>query len=722
MRGLRYICALGLISLQAYPYEFIVENIRGEAKLEPDGRILKINDELSISNVITTSRKSFVKIADNKGGVISLGPDSSIHLALSENAEISTINLLKGQIRATFNKDESGQYKSMIKTPTAALGVRGTDFHFIYNPDNHISTILTYGGKVEFVATDDQGMSLEEFEARETVKIPQGHISGVFTSDTKATEPIKISPIQFEILKNNHELKEGTGQKVTRAKESKSMGPRELSTTEDLAKKDSNLMPVPKKFIDDEYFEDKVKANPTIKSGGYLDLKTGIYVRPSDNSDYDAVNDVYYPPIEFGGIDEDSGEYVAPPGLILHPLKGFMFTTDIMQKGFHAITSTVNENLVTPIANTVGNVGNKGLDVIKKSATTIRDNTGVVGEVVGKGVALMGSGVGATLDIAENTSSTVLNTVANSLNSVVHDVFLTRISDIKEKTPIVKYFKIKFVQTFDQNHLNTDKYNMYDRYIERHNAVASRTNLDLKFQKSFYTNFFVRPHLEFKKVHMFGDDVNLNVFNQQTLYTGSDFGYSTVVKEMKYQTFFSVEKGKNRKSTQDEDNFLTHEDSWRFGFNKLLIGQKKFSTTLGYHFEKYYGPFDGKGRRHQLDISEILSASDTQFIRLLFNWNKVLQERYGDTHNWSTKLNFFTTTLKWNMNFEYWIGLRMLYDTGTIQKRGKENNYFAGTMLTKNFENDFSVQFGYELLKQTSPIDIYKYLSQQFTVGLGYIF
>ncbi|HAZ12195.1 MAG: hypothetical protein A2X86_03070 [Bdellovibrionales bacterium GWA2_49_15] len=717
MQTFKYLCLLGLFSFQVDSSEFTVENLRGEAKLEPDGRILKIKDELSINQVITTSKKSFVKIADRNGGVISLGPESSIQLAKSDSAEISSINLLKGQIRATFKKDESEKYKSVIKTPNAALGVRGTDFHFIYNPDNHISTILAYEGKVDFVEhATDREMTLEEFENSEKVHIPQGHISGVFTEDAKATDPIKISPIQFEILKSNSELKEGTGQKVTRAKESKSMGASELGA------KDSNLIPVPKKFIDDEYFEDKVRANPTIKSGGYLDLKTGIYVRPPDNSDFDAANNVYYPPIEFGGIDEESGEYVAPPGLILHPLKGFMFTTDIMQKGFHAITSTVNDKLVTPIANTVTNVGSKGLDVLKKSATTIRDNTGIVGDTVGKGVGLVGDGVGATLALAENTSSTVLNTVANSLNSVVHDIFLTRISDLKEKTPVIKLLKIKFVQTFEQSHLNADKYNMFDRTIERHGAVASKTNLDLKFQKSFYTNFFVRPHLEFRKTYLFGDNVNLNVFNQQTLYTGSDFGYSTVVKEMKYQTFFSVEKGKNRKSTQVKDNYLTHEDSWRFGFNKLLLGQKKFSTTLGYHFEKYDGPFDGKGKRHQLDISEILSASDTQFIRLLFNWNKILQERYGDTHNWATKLNFFTTTLKWNMNFEYWVGLRMLYDTGTNEKREKENNYFMGTMLTKNFGNNFSVQFGYELLKQTSPIEAYKYVSQQFTAGLSYIF
>jgi hypothetical protein len=79
-------------------------------------------------------------------------------------------------------------------------------------------------------------------------------------------------------------------------------------------------------------------------------------------------------------------------------------------------------------------------------------------------------------------------------------------------------------------------------------------------------------------------------------------------------------------------------------------------------------------------------------------------------------------TLKWNMNFDFWGGLRFLHDTGTIAKRKEEENYFFGTTLTKTFENNFSVQFNYELLKQHSPDPKFKYVSQSFSSGLNYIF
>ena len=123
-----------------------------------------------------------------------------------------------------------------------------------------------------------------------------------------------------------------------------------------------------------------------------------------------------------------------------------------------------------------------------------------------------------------------------------------------------------------------------------------------------------------------------------------------------------------------------------------------------------------------MKISEILSINDDRFVRLSVDWNKIFQERYGATTNWSTKLNFLMATLKWNMNLDFWGGLRFLDNTGTIVKRKEEENYFLGASLTKSFENNFSVQFNYELLKQHSPDSIYKYVSQSFLTGINYIF
>jgi hypothetical protein len=74
------------------------------------------------------------------------------------------------------------------------------------------------------------------------------------------------------------------------------------------------------------------------------------------------------------------------------------------------------------------------------------------------------------------------------------------------------------------------------------------------------------------------------------------------------------------------------------------------------------------------------------------------------------------------MNFDYWVGMRFLENTGIIIKRRKEQNYFIGTSLIKQFENNFSVQFNYEWLRQQSPDKLFDYLSQSFTTAVNYTF
>ncbi|MBC7712235.1 MAG: hypothetical protein H7177_02790, partial [Rhizobacter sp.] len=316
----------------------------------------------------------------------------------------------------------------------------------------------------------------------------------------------------------------------------------------------------------------------------------------------------------------------------------------------------------------------------------------------------------------------ILNKTADLLNYTVHDVFLTKIKEVKDKVPFINYLRFKFNQDFDFSHINTDKYNMYDRNVVRQDTVVSNTNVDVKVQKNFYTNFFVRPHFALRNINFIGSNVYLKSFDQVTYYVGSDFGYSSSSKEMKYQTFVSVEKGKRRQALALQDDMTTQEDSWRFGFSKLILGQKTFATTLDYHYEVYKSAFDADGTRHQIEISEIVSINDSRLVKLSVDWNKIFQDRYGATTNWSPKLNFFMTTLKWNMNYDVWGGLRFLSNTGTIEKRESERNYFLGASLTKTFASSFSVQFKYEILKQTSPDARFKYLAQTFSSGANYIF
>ena len=65
------------------------------------------------------------------------------------------ISLIKGKLRTKvikkgtkLTKDKSS-HSLFIKTNTASLGVRGTDFQVVYNAKNKVTSLLTYEGEVQ---------------------------------------------------------------------------------------------------------------------------------------------------------------------------------------------------------------------------------------------------------------------------------------------------------------------------------------------------------------------------------------------------------------------------------------------------------------------------------------------------------------------------------------------------------------------------------------------
>ena len=65
------------------------------------------------------------------------------------------ISLIKGKLRTKvikkgtkLTKDKSSN-SLFIKTNTASLGVRGTDFQVVYNAKNKVTSLLTYEGEVQ---------------------------------------------------------------------------------------------------------------------------------------------------------------------------------------------------------------------------------------------------------------------------------------------------------------------------------------------------------------------------------------------------------------------------------------------------------------------------------------------------------------------------------------------------------------------------------------------
>lgn len=107
--------------------------------LSVDGksRVLKRGGPFFEGDTIETEKKSFVKLKYTDGGVMLLRPATKIvvekYMDPKEGKGEAVTNLLKGGMRAVTGaiaKKDRSKYK--VKTPTATMGVRGTDFVIRY--------------------------------------------------------------------------------------------------------------------------------------------------------------------------------------------------------------------------------------------------------------------------------------------------------------------------------------------------------------------------------------------------------------------------------------------------------------------------------------------------------------------------------------------------------------------------------------------------------------
>jgi len=111
------------------------------------GKTLAKGDLLNIGDLITTGKASVLKIELEDKSHIQLGPNSSIEITKLSNQGPGIISLLKGNIRSQVTKDymkiPKDKSKLFIKTASAAMGIRGTDFHVTYDPSSTETTLVT---------------------------------------------------------------------------------------------------------------------------------------------------------------------------------------------------------------------------------------------------------------------------------------------------------------------------------------------------------------------------------------------------------------------------------------------------------------------------------------------------------------------------------------------------------------------------------------------------
>ena len=136
---------------------FVVVQGQVQLKSSTNGKITKakIGERIRPEDTIITGKESRAKVVMVDGNVINVLPKSSFEIKTyvykpQKNKKNVLLHLMYGKIRAMVQQKYYGANKFRITTPSAAVGVHGTDFITSYNTSTHVTSIMTFRGRVEF--------------------------------------------------------------------------------------------------------------------------------------------------------------------------------------------------------------------------------------------------------------------------------------------------------------------------------------------------------------------------------------------------------------------------------------------------------------------------------------------------------------------------------------------------------------------------------------------
>lgn len=169
--------------------------------VEANGAIEKIRagHELRVGNKVATGKGVMAKLTLFDGSQFTLGQNSEFLVeARKANRSVGAqwhFKLFKGAIHGIVNRlqerklanDQQRDIKIKIRTKSAAMGIRGTDFIYAFLPEDERTEIYTSEGEVEFSKSID-------FEPEKTVIVRGGEWS---YADSKMAHPRQPASIDF---------------------------------------------------------------------------------------------------------------------------------------------------------------------------------------------------------------------------------------------------------------------------------------------------------------------------------------------------------------------------------------------------------------------------------------------------------------------------------------------------------------------------------------------
>lgn len=219
VKSLLCFCLLfGEVAIAAQAAKVIL--MRGEVtEIAPNGesRTLKKGEWVQEGSKVVTKPKSFAKLLFNDKSSINVGPDSNMAITQYPKGKPGVISVLKGQIRAKVEKDllkdgeQEDKSKMFVRTKSAAMGVRGTDFIVGFNPSANATKLDVVSGVVAVVNTPDIAADASPaildgaLNGPNAVKVEKGMRTTVADPTAPPAPPKEIPKAEMEGLQKNDE-------------------------------------------------------------------------------------------------------------------------------------------------------------------------------------------------------------------------------------------------------------------------------------------------------------------------------------------------------------------------------------------------------------------------------------------------------------------------------------------------------------------------------------
>jgi hypothetical protein len=312
----------------------VIKMKRGEAVvIKADGsKVPAVKGEwVNQGSVIKTGPRSFVRLSFIDKSTVNVGPKSEMKIEKFSENEAGVLNVLSGKIRSKVTKDylkmDKEKSKMFVKSKSAVMGVRGTDFVYSYNPKTDASTTVLFEGSIAFnkISNKNLKMQLEQI-VNQGHKIAPGQFSISRKGMSKPTFPAKMSSRQIRALEKNENFVGGAKNGAKKIKIGKSIVPPGLtgevvaSTSDALEKGIKKVVQADVKSVNKEIKKEKIKESKGFRKGeifkpvdgSIVHIESGTIIPLGTDSVFDN-NQGEWVSTSVGGVDP-AGNYIPPEG------------------------------------------------------------------------------------------------------------------------------------------------------------------------------------------------------------------------------------------------------------------------------------------------------------------------------------------------------------------------------------------------------------------------